>query len=139
MCAYCIGLLIMKEKKPAMGYIYEAMAMDRATEAIQNVFNRDEDKYKDIFSIIDGRWECQLHHRLHAVGHYLNPVFFYSNPIIDLDHKVMEGFYKCIERLGANDEVVDKASNEVSKYKRAVSFFRMIGVNVATLSSLRRV
>lgn len=116
-----------------MGYIYEAK------EAIQNVFNRDEDKYKDIFSIIDRRWECQLHHRLHAVGHYLNPVFFYSNRIIDLDHKVMEGLYKCIERLGANDEVVDKTSDELTIYKRAVSLFRMIGVNAATLSSLRSI
>ena len=43
--------LVDNEKKPAMGYIYEAM--DRAKEAIQRSFNENVDKYKDIFDIID--------------------------------------------------------------------------------------
>ncbi|XP_059283523.1 uncharacterized protein LOC132037084 [Lycium ferocissimum] len=59
------------EKKPAMGYIYEAM--DRAKEAIAKAFEGNIAKYKDIFKIIDERWQCQLHHPLHAAGHYLNP------------------------------------------------------------------
>ena len=65
--------LVDNERKPAMGYIYEAM--DRCKETIKKSFNEDEDKYKEIFSIIDKRWECQLHHRpLHAVG--LKPKIF---------------------------------------------------------------
>ena len=51
--------LVDNEKKPAMGYIYEAM--DRAKEAIKKAFNENEEKYKEIFAIIDRRWDYQLH------------------------------------------------------------------------------
>lgn len=39
------------EKKPAMGYVYKAM--DAAKEAIENSFEGSEEKYKEIFAIID--------------------------------------------------------------------------------------
>ena len=42
-----------------MEYIYEVM--DRAKEAIEKSFNEREEKYKEIFEIIDQRWECQLY------------------------------------------------------------------------------
>ena len=45
--------LVDNERKPAMGYIYKAM--DRCKETIKKSFNEDEDKYKEIFSIIDKR------------------------------------------------------------------------------------
>ncbi|KAA0032567.1 uncharacterized protein E6C27_scaffold43053G00270 [Cucumis melo var. makuwa] len=60
--------LVDGEKKPPMGYIYEAM--DRAKETIAKSFNNNEEKYKDIFTIIDRRWELQLHRPLHAAGYY---------------------------------------------------------------------
>ncbi|XP_020107334.1 glutamic acid-rich protein-like [Ananas comosus] len=41
------------EKRPSMGYIYEAM--DRAKEAIAKSFNEKEDKYNEVFKIIDKR------------------------------------------------------------------------------------
>ncbi|KAE8687321.1 3-hydroxyisobutyryl-CoA hydrolase 1-like [Hibiscus syriacus] len=97
--------LIDGEKRPAMGYVYEAM--DRAKEAIANSFNNVEDKYKYVFAIINKRWECQLHQPLHAVGCYLNPQLFYSNPQIQEDKEVMIGLLKCIERLMPS--VVDQA------------------------------
>ncbi|KAE8654899.1 protein argonaute 5-like [Hibiscus syriacus] len=97
--------LVDGEKRPAMGYVYEAM--DRAKEAIANSFNNVEDKYKDVFAIIDKRWECQLHQPLHAAGCYLNPQLFYSNPQIQEDKEVMIGLFKCIERLVPS--VVDQA------------------------------
>ncbi|XP_019460033.1 PREDICTED: uncharacterized protein LOC109359793 [Lupinus angustifolius] len=59
------------EKKATMGYIYEAM--DKAKEVIIKAFNEKENKYKDVFKIIDERWNCQLHCPLHAAGHMLNP------------------------------------------------------------------
>lgn len=43
-------------KEPAMGYVYKAM--DRAKDAIQGSFNGNEEMYKEIFAIIDKRWEC---------------------------------------------------------------------------------
>ncbi|KAK4253832.1 hypothetical protein QN277_010456 [Acacia crassicarpa] len=115
--------LVDNEKRPAMGYIYEAM--DRAKEAIQKSFNGNEDKYRDIFAIIDRRWDCQLHHPLHAAGHYLNPEYFYANPQIDDDAELITGLYKCIDKLSANDEEVDKIHGQLEKYRRAEGLFGM--------------
>ncbi|KAK4283950.1 hypothetical protein QN277_000847 [Acacia crassicarpa] len=109
--------LVDNEKKSAMGYIYEAM--DRAKEAIQRSFNENEDKYKDIFAIIDKRWESQLHHPLHAAAHFLNPELYYRNPTIEFDEEVTSGLYKCIERLIPTEEEEDKIIHELSLYKRA--------------------
>lgn len=44
-----------------MAYINRYEAMDRVKEAIHKTFDGDESKYKDIFAIIDKRWEDQLH------------------------------------------------------------------------------
>ncbi|KAK4271022.1 hypothetical protein QN277_019778 [Acacia crassicarpa] len=115
--------LVDNEKRPAMEYIYEAM--DRAKEAIQKSFNGNEDKYKDIFAIIDRRWDCQLHHPLHAAGHYLNPECFYANPQIDNYAELISGLYKCIDKLSVNDEEVDKIHGQLEKYRRAKGLFGM--------------
>ena len=47
--------LVDGEKKTHMGYIYEAM--NRAKDTIVRSFNGNEEKYKEIFNIIDKRWE----------------------------------------------------------------------------------
>ncbi|KAH7681554.1 Ribonuclease H-like protein [Dioscorea alata] len=113
--------LVDNERKPAMGYLYEAM--DRAKETIMKSFNEDDKMYKEVFKIIDDRWECQLHHPLHAAGHYLNPEFFYGNPKIEFDEEVTNGLYKCIERLIPNTHIQDEIMNELSLYKRAEGQF----------------
>ena len=115
--------LVDNEKKPAMGYIYEAM--DRAKEAIQKAFNGNEEKYREIFDIIDKRWDCQLHHPLHAAGHFLNPEYYYGNPSVEFDPEVTHGLYKCIERLSATEEEVDKISTELAIYRRAEGIFSL--------------
>ncbi|RVW94821.1 hypothetical protein CK203_034545 [Vitis vinifera] len=58
--------LVDGEEKAHMGYIYEAM--NRAKDTIVRSFNGNEEKYKEIFNIIDKRWEIQLHRPLHAAG-----------------------------------------------------------------------
>ncbi|XP_040873455.1 uncharacterized protein [Glycine max] len=112
-----------EKKKPAMGFIYEAM--DRAKEAIQRAFNNNEGKYKDILAIIDKRWDCQLHHPLHAAGYYLNPKFFYTNPNIDSDNEVVDGLYKCIDKLSEDDDFVVEVHKQLLVYKRAGERFGM--------------
>ncbi|XP_050940902.1 uncharacterized protein LOC127149443 [Cucumis melo] len=113
--------LVDGEKKPPMGYIYEAM--DRAEEAIAKSFNNNEEKYKDIFAIIDRRWELQLHRPLHVAGYYLNPSFYYSNPSIQEDDEIVNGLYSCITKMVASLDVQDKILAELSKYKRAEALF----------------
>jgi len=85
-----------------MNFTYEVM--DRSKEAIQRAFNDNKEKYKDIFVIIDHRWDCQLHHPLHVVGYYLNPRIYYTNPNIDKNVEVEDGLYKCIAKISEDDE-----------------------------------
>ena len=54
-----------------MGYINEDMT--RAKETIVKSFLGNEEKYKEIFEIIDRRWEIQLYQPLHTAKYFLNP------------------------------------------------------------------
>ena len=111
------------EKKPPMGYIYEAM--DRAKEAIAKSFGHKEENYEMAFKFIDTRWECQLHQPLHAAGHYLNPEIYYSNPSIEDCSEVMKGLFDCIARMVPNLETQDKILAEFNSYKTSQGLFGM--------------
>ena len=113
--------LVDSERKPAMGYIYEAM--DKAKEAIMKSFKNNESKYKEVFEIIDNRWNCQLHRPLHAAGHFLNPEFFYDNPSMEFDGEIVRGLYECIHKLVSNLEVEKKIMLELHTYKTAGDMF----------------
>ncbi|GMP81844.1 hypothetical protein CsSME_00036418 [Camellia sinensis var. sinensis] len=110
------------EKKPPMGYIYEAM--DRAKECIASSSDHKEEKYNEIFEIIDKRWDVQLHRPLHAATHFLNPEFFYPKELeVQRDHEVMNGFYECMKRLVPDVTVQDLITNEMSIYMKVESLF----------------
>ncbi|CAF2043845.1 unnamed protein product, partial [Brassica napus] len=85
------------DTKPAMVYIYAAM--DRAKEAIARSFKMKQEKYENVFEIIDRRWNCQLHQPLHAAGYFLNPAIHYANPEDVCCEEVETGLYNCINRL----------------------------------------
>ena len=104
-----------------MGYIYEAM--NRAKDAIVRSFNGNEEKYKEIFNIIDKRWEIQLHRPLHAAGYFLNPEFFYDKPEIEHDADIMSDLYKCILRLTRDPAKQEKVVAEVSLFTNAQGLF----------------
>ena len=89
--------LVDGEKKAPMEHIYEAMT--KAKETIVKRFLRNEEKYKEIFEIIDRRWEFQLHQPLHAAGYFLNLEVFYDKPELEHDEAIMRPLYKCIERM----------------------------------------
>lgn len=108
------------EKYPTMGFIYEAM--DRAKEAIRDSFSRPDD-YKTAFEIIDRRWECQLHRPLHAAGHFLNPGIFYKDVSGVACEEVEKGLYDCVMRLVPEQQVQDKISEELDKYRNAQGLF----------------
>ncbi|RVW62502.1 hypothetical protein CK203_064010 [Vitis vinifera] len=113
--------LVDGEKKAPMGYIYEAM--DRAKDTIVRSFNGNEEKYKEIFNIIDKRWEIQLHRPLHAAGYFLNPEFFYDKPEIEHDVEIMSDLYKCILRLTRDPAKQEKVVAEVSLFTNAQGLF----------------
>ena len=98
--------------------------MDRAKEAFEKSFNGRQERYKEIFEIIDRRWECQLHQPLHAAGYFLNPEFFYDNRSeIERDEEVMASLYKCIQRLVPNINQQNKIIEELTSYKREEGIF----------------
>ena len=59
------------EKEPTMPYIYGAM--DAVKEQIAKNLNNEVGSYKEIWKIIDEKWDNQLHHDLHAAAYFLNP------------------------------------------------------------------
>ncbi|XP_034680184.1 uncharacterized protein LOC117910228 [Vitis riparia] len=113
--------LVDGEKKTPMGYIYEVM--NRAKDAIVRSFNGNEEKYKEIFNIIDKRWEIQLHRPLHVVGYFLNPEFFYDKPKIEHDAEIMSDLYKCILRLTRDPAKQEKVVAEVSLFTNSQGLF----------------
>jgi hypothetical protein len=116
----------------AMGSTYQAMV--EAKENIMNKFNNNETKYKQIIDIVDRRRSIQLHHPLHAAGHYLNPKYFYSNPLIENDNKLLDGlYYVCIDKLSTNTEFVDSIHGELSTYRMGEGHF---GWNTTTVCSM---
>ncbi|WZY86769.1 hypothetical protein YC2023_033153 [Brassica napus] len=112
--------LVDGERKPAMGYIYEAM--DKAKEKISENLLWKEDQYKRAFEIIDERWNCQLHHPLHAAGHFLNPEFQYKGPEVNCE-EVMRGLYDTIEKLVPEVATQDQILKELDYFKSASGLF----------------
>ena len=113
--------LVDGEKKAPMGYIYEAM--NRAKDIIVRSLNGNEEKYEEIFKIIDKKWEIQLHRPLHAAGYFLNSKFFYDKPDIEHDVEIMSDLYKCILRLTRDPAKEEKVVAEVSLYTNAQGLF----------------
>ncbi|CAH1415744.1 unnamed protein product [Lactuca virosa] len=61
------------EQSPTMALIY--VAMDECKEKIAKNFDNEVSSYKEIWDIIDEKWEHQMHRDLHAAAYYLNPQF----------------------------------------------------------------
>ncbi|GFY97628.1 hAT dimerization domain-containing protein [Actinidia rufa] len=101
------------EKKTPMGYIYEAM--DRAKESIASLFGGKEEKYEDIFKIIDHRWDVQLHRPLHAAAYFLNPEFFYANPNVAQDGEIHSKKRNSLEQNRLNDLVFIKYNRALKR------------------------
>ena len=111
------------ERTPAMRFIYGAM--DEAKEKIAKNLDGDVSSYKEIWDIIDKKWEFQLHRDLHATAYYLNPRFRWS-PNVSEHPKIKTGLYKCMDRLIKDQDTymeVDAQLDEY-KYKRILFGFR---------------
>lgn len=93
----CVLHLVDSERKDLMRYIYEAM--NRAKETIVRSFNRNEDKYKEIFKIINKIWRIRLHQALHEGGYFLNWELFYDKPKLKHNANIIDNLYKCNLRL----------------------------------------
>ncbi|XP_021990733.1 uncharacterized protein LOC110887342 [Helianthus annuus] len=111
------------DKKPAMGYIYDAMT--RAKEAIAASFLNRKAEYKKAFAIIDKRWECHLHRPLHAAGFFffLNPEMYYDNQEKASGGPIRRGLIDCIGRLVVDPHTQDIISSQLDSYQEAIGVF----------------
>ncbi|XP_022025478.2 uncharacterized protein LOC110926009 [Helianthus annuus] len=106
--------LVDNEKKPAMDYLYEGM--ERAKITIAKALGENSVDYQVVSAIIDKRWDCQLHHPLHAAGYYFNPEFYYYRPEIEKDQEVTDGMIKCVQRLVPSKDKQDLIMKEMVKW-----------------------
>ncbi|KAJ0448765.1 putative HAT dimerization domain, ribonuclease H-like superfamily [Helianthus annuus] len=106
--------LVGDEKKPAMGYLYEGM--ERAKITIAKALGENSVEYQVVSGIIDKRWDCQLHHPLHAAGYYFNPEFYCYRPEIEKDQEVTDGMIKCVQRLVPSKDKQDLIMKEMMKW-----------------------
>ncbi|XP_062082381.1 uncharacterized protein LOC133788794 [Humulus lupulus] len=111
------------ERTPAMGFIYGVM--DEAKEKIAKNLDGDVSSYKEIWEIIDQKWEFQLHRDLHAIAYYLNHRFRWS-PNVSEHPEIKTGLYKCMDRLIKDQETYVKVDAQLDeyKYKRGLFGFR---------------
>ncbi|XP_031265283.1 uncharacterized protein LOC116123674 [Pistacia vera] len=116
--------LVDGDAKPAIGYIYEAMR--RAKNQIAKNFNNVEHRYRELWKIIDTRWDFQLHRPLHAAAYYLNPKQVYHyDPNFNPDKEVKIGLYKVIEKMYPDVETRVEVDAQFDKFKRGVRLFEM--------------
>ncbi|KAD5960576.1 hypothetical protein E3N88_12048 [Mikania micrantha] len=102
------------ERSPAMAFIYGAM--DECKEKIAKNFDNQLSSYKEIWDIIDQKWENQMHRDLHAAAYYLNPRFRWS-PNVSEHQEIKRGLYNCMDRFVKNDDVYMKIEAQLDDYK----------------------
>lgn len=64
------------DEKPSLGYVYEGM--QRAKNAIKEMFRNRKSQYKLYTYLIKARWDKHLKRNLHAAAYFLNPSFLYD-------------------------------------------------------------
>ncbi|KAH0652661.1 hypothetical protein KY289_030339 [Solanum tuberosum] len=109
------------EKKPPMGYIYEAM--DRAKETIERGFRGIKKQYEKVFEIIDARWSDQLHRPLYVAGH-VNPRLYYkAQEEGTLLQSLWTEYYACVEKMIPDTAIQDLLVAVLPRYKMADGLF----------------
>ncbi|XP_072054868.1 uncharacterized protein [Arachis hypogaea] len=68
--------LVDGDDKPSLGYVYEGM--QRAEDAIKEMFRQNKTAYQPYTDIINSRWDKHLKKHLHAAAYFLNPSFFFN-------------------------------------------------------------
>ncbi|KAF0923241.1 hypothetical protein E2562_003450 [Oryza meyeriana var. granulata] len=112
--------LVDSNKKPSMGYLYEAM--EKAKETIRARMMNKVSLYGPYIRVIDARMEKQLHSPLHAAGCFFNPGIFFS-PSFKMQSYAHRGLIKTITCLVPDDEIQDKIFLQLEEYKKSTGDF----------------
>ncbi|XP_031111994.1 uncharacterized protein LOC116015966 [Ipomoea triloba] len=98
--------LVDADKEPAMDFLYNAM--DEVKQKIAKNLGGEEKDYKEIWEIIDDKWDFQMHRHLHAAAYYLNPCCHYS-PDFSTHPEIKLGLFHCLDKLIPNRDDMEKA------------------------------
>lgn len=101
------------EKMPGMGFIYGSM--DQAKEAIAKAFGGEEAAYKEIWEIIDNKWEFQMHRHLHAAAYFLNPHYHYEHDV-STHPEIKLGLFTCLAKLFPDPKVQEKIDLQMDHF-----------------------
>lgn len=102
------------EQSSTMAFIY--CAMDECKEKIAKSFDNELSFYKEIWDIIDEKWEHQMHRDLHAAAYYLNPQFRWS-PNVSQHPEIKRGLYNYMDRLIKSNDIYMKIEAQLDDYK----------------------
>ncbi|XP_019160773.1 PREDICTED: uncharacterized protein LOC109157329 [Ipomoea nil] len=112
--------LVDGEKEPAMGFLYNVM--DEAKEKIAKNLGGEEKDYKEIWDLIDKKWEIQMHRDLHAAAYFLNPRCHYA-PGFSTHVEIKRGLLDCLAKLIPNIDEMEKADVQCSAFHAQQGFF----------------
>nr|KAJ0198323.1 hypothetical protein LSAT_V11C700368370 [Lactuca sativa] len=124
---------VIGEQSPVMVFIYGAM--DECKEKIAKNFDNEVSSYKEIWDIIDEKWEHQMHRDLHAAAYYLNSEFRWS-PNVSQHPKIKRGLYNCMNRLIKSNDIYMKIEAQPDDYKYQKGTF---GCRASLNSYMKRV
>ena len=111
--------IVDSDEKPSLGYVYEGM--QRAKNAIKEMFRNRKTAYQPYTEIIKSRWDNHLKRSLHATTYFLNPAFFYDENFIE-KHQVLQGLLDLLDvKSLCNDSI--KAMKEMQVYRERKGSF----------------
>eukprot|EP00252_Welwitschia_mirabilis_P009046 TRINITY_DN2133_c0_g1_i15.p1 TRINITY_DN2133_c0_g1~~TRINITY_DN2133_c0_g1_i15.p1 ORF type:complete len:532 (-),score=116.96 TRINITY_DN2133_c0_g1_i15:980-2575(-) len=110
-------LRIVDGERPSMGFVYEAM--ERAKDAIKAYMSasRQESDWAHISSLIDKRWNENLHSDLHAAAHVLNPKFGFGKSLLG-DAELASGVTNVFHKLESDSRRTIKLMNDLNHYRK---------------------
>lgn len=101
---------------PSMGFFHGLML--EAKKEISERFDNNNNCFKEVWEIIDKKWDSKLETPLHLSGYYLNSHYYYPNKSeIEKDGSFKAGVISCITKMVDDEETQYKIFEELDMYQ----------------------
>ncbi|PWA57628.1 hypothetical protein CTI12_AA406760 [Artemisia annua] len=122
--------------KPSMGFIYGELR--KATQEIKGALNDNENAYKPVLDIINGKSSNRLDTFLHKAAYILNPYYYYYDPLAKLDVEANDSIVEILGVLFPGDYELQNHINmvELPMYKNKLQKFdRPIAIKACAVNN----